>query len=104
MVLLQIRDLAQERITSKWLQLRDLGYCKGLVAGVGRCYLPVEARTSHHKPLTKRHLTVKPEMFMNNKQVFMINEMIKILYDPRNCRNVQQMGVIRSRNEKQAPF
>ena len=54
---------------------------------------------SHHKPQTRRHLTVN--------SVRMIDEMTNIICDPLELYNRQQMELIRNRvtaNEKQAPF
>jgi len=53
------------------VRLRDLGYPKDLVT-----------RVSDHKPRTKRHLTVNSEVFINNKQVSFIDQMINIICDP----------------------
>jgi len=37
-----IRDLGQERMTSKRLRLPDSGYRNGLAMGVGSCFIPFE--------------------------------------------------------------
>jgi len=39
---LAIGALAQERMTSKQVRLRNLGCCNSLVTGVGSCFTPPE--------------------------------------------------------------
>ena len=65
-------------------QLRnDYGYrsCVTAEFSSGSYFTPFETCRSHHKPHTKHHLTVNSEVFMNNKQVCMIDEMINIISD-----------------------
>ena len=75
-------DLAQDRMTLKQVRLWDLGCHNGLVTGVGSCFTPFETWPSHHKPRAKCHLAINSEVFMNNKQVCIIGEMLIIICDP----------------------
>jgi len=78
----QIRNILQERTTSKWLWLRDSGYRKGLVMDAESCCTPPETWLSHHKPLLSSDWQLIQRLLLWDKQARVIDEMINIISDP----------------------
>ena len=79
-----------ERTTPKRLRLWDLGYRKGSVMEIGGCFTSLKTWRTHYKYHAEAPELIQVEVFLCNKQVRMIDEIVKIMWDPLELRKYTQ--------------